>query len=176
MGSSQPPLSTDDWCTPVHIIEAAREVLGEIDLDPASNAFAQSRVGAKHHFTIEQDGLAQQWRGRVWLNPPYSMPAIEQFVNQLVDEVEAGNVTAAILLTNNSTSAAWCQLATSRASAVCFPSTRIAFERPDGSGPHKGNRYAQVIFYFGTDANEFRTVFAPLGQVLFTNQSDEGAA
>jgi hypothetical protein len=45
--------------------------LGEIDLDPASNALAQSWIKAGNFFTIEDDGLKQQWFGRVWCNPPY---------------------------------------------------------------------------------------------------------
>ncbi len=165
------PLTSDDWCTPANVLAAARLVLGDIDLDPATNEFAQVRVRARTFFTIEDDGLSKPWRGRVWLNPPYSMPAIESFVRRLVGEIDARNVTAAVLLTNNSTSAAWCQLATERSAAICLPNRRIAFDRPDGSGPQKGNRFAQVIFYFGDDVEQFRRVFEQFGQVLTTHGS-----
>lgn len=57
--------------TPAEYIAAVREVLGEIDLDPASSALAQETVRAIEHFTVDDDGLAQEWHGRVFLNPPY---------------------------------------------------------------------------------------------------------
>lgn len=52
------------------IIEAARSVLGGIDLDPASCAEANREVRASCYYTKEVDGLALPWFGRVWLNPP----------------------------------------------------------------------------------------------------------
>jgi len=39
----------NNWYTPARYIEAARTVLGEIDLDPASDARGQSVVQAKHN-------------------------------------------------------------------------------------------------------------------------------
>lgn len=56
--------------TPAHIVEAARVVLGRIDLDPASCAKAQKTVNATRYFSLPTDGLAQPWGGRVFLNPP----------------------------------------------------------------------------------------------------------
>jgi hypothetical protein len=89
-----------EWYTPPEYIELARTVLGNIDLDPASNAQAQKTVRADRYFTAADDGLTQEWRGRVWLNPPYSQPLISHFIKKLVDEVGAGNVTEAVLLTH----------------------------------------------------------------------------
>jgi hypothetical protein len=39
-------------------------------------------VPADEHFTIEDDGLEQPWRGRVWMNPPYSRatPWVRRFI------------------------------------------------------------------------------------------------
>jgi hypothetical protein len=41
----------NEWFTPVEYLELVRQVLGEIDLDPASTAKAQQRVQAKKFFT-----------------------------------------------------------------------------------------------------------------------------
>lgn len=42
------------------------------DLDPCSPCKgANAPVWARQHFTLADDGLAQEWHGRVWLNPPY---------------------------------------------------------------------------------------------------------
>jgi len=54
------------WLTPPHIIQA----LGEFDLDPCAS-INRPWDTARHHYTIEDDGLVQPWFGRIWLNPPY---------------------------------------------------------------------------------------------------------
>jgi len=56
--------------TPPDIVEAAREVLQVIELDPASTALANERICARMFYTERENGLAQRWRGRVFLNPP----------------------------------------------------------------------------------------------------------
>lgn len=60
--------------TPADVIAAAHDLMGGIDLDPASCAAANARVGATHYFTQADDGLAQAWGSdpptRVFLNPP----------------------------------------------------------------------------------------------------------
>lgn len=58
--------SKDEWLTPPYIVRA----LGAFDLDPCS-PINRPWPTAKKHLTIEDDGLAHDWRGRVWLNPPY---------------------------------------------------------------------------------------------------------
>jgi hypothetical protein len=57
---------TDEWLTPPPIIRA----LGEFDLDPCSPVDRPWST-ATNHYSVLDDGLAQAWQGRVWLNPPY---------------------------------------------------------------------------------------------------------
>jgi hypothetical protein len=97
----------NQWFTPEQYIEAAREVMGGIDLDPASHPIAQQIVRAARFLTPDDDGLKQEWHGRVWLNPPYSQPLIGQFIDKLIVEMAGGRVTEAILLTHNYTDTAW---------------------------------------------------------------------
>lgn len=61
--------------TPPHFVEAARAVLGDVDLDPASSERAQTIVKASRaYYTAETNRaertLGREWRGRVLLNPP----------------------------------------------------------------------------------------------------------
>ena len=60
----------NEWYTPGYIIEAAKKVLGTIDLDPASSDIANSIIKANIYYTIENDGLTKEWFGNIWLNPP----------------------------------------------------------------------------------------------------------
>lgn len=63
--------ATQEHYTPADVVEAAREVLGGIDLDPASCAEANATVRATRYFTRADDGLDRAWGGgRVFLNPP----------------------------------------------------------------------------------------------------------
>jgi hypothetical protein len=76
--------------TPGIYIDLAREVLGAIDLDPATCAQAQQTVRAARFFTEQGDGLQQEWYGRVWLNPPYHRQLAPAFIAKLNEEYVAG--------------------------------------------------------------------------------------
>lgn len=61
--------------TPPKVIDAARRVMGAIDLDPASSARANRVVGAARIYTSEENGFEASWDqflnpSRVFLNPP----------------------------------------------------------------------------------------------------------
>ena len=147
--------------TPARYIELAREVLGGIDLDPASSDCAQKTVRAAQHFTAEDDGLARHWHGRVWLNPPYHRELAPLFVSKLLHERGQCRVAAAIMLTNNSTDTQWFCTAAAAANVICFTDHRIRFEVPgaDPVSPTQG----QAFFYFGGDIDVFADVFGAVG-------------
>lgn len=54
----------------------------EFDLDPAHPPHP-TYVPTKHYYTEKDDGLAQEWFGLVWLNPPYSKP--EEWVRRWLE-------------------------------------------------------------------------------------------
>jgi phage N-6-adenine-methyltransferase len=155
----------NEWYTPDEYLDLARQVLGGIDLDPASNEVANERVGAARFFTAESNGLAQNWAGRIWLNPPYAQPLIAEFADKMVEEwTVLSQVEAAIVLTNDCTDTAWFHHLAKACTAICFTRGRIRFISPHGESgtPTQG----QAFFYFGHDVARFSLVFADTGIVL----------
>lgn len=157
-----------EWYTPRRYLDAAIEVMGPIDLDPASSERAQEHVKAARYFTMDTDGLGQQWSGRVWLNPPYAMPFVDQFINKVSAAYADGEIDEAIVLTNNATDTKWFHTAAAVCAGVCFTRGRIHFlEASDGELVEKGSpTHGQAFFYFGTDLGKFREVFGEFGTVV----------
>jgi phage N-6-adenine-methyltransferase len=154
----------NEWYTPADHIERARAVLGAFDLDPASSEHANKTVKAARFFTIEQDGLQQEWHGRVWLNPPYSQPHIALFMEKMASEYKSGRVKEAIVLTHNYTDTAWFHIGAKSCKAICFTRGRIGFLSPEGkrAAPTQG----QAFFYYGENARAFAEHFASIGFIV----------
>ena len=150
-----------EWYTPAEYIEAARTVLGGIDLDPASCSSANEVVRAATFYDQRSDGLAQPWFGRVWMNPPYGANHMAAFCARLAEAIKGGAVSAAIVLTNNATETRWFGDLAAAAAAVCFPAKRIRFwsERGQASQPLQG----QAFLYAGPDPDRFRAEFSRFG-------------
>jgi phage N-6-adenine-methyltransferase len=165
--AKNPNRNADEWGTPARYIARVLEVLGRIDCDPASNAFAQTIIKAAVFYTAAVDGLIQKWLGTVFLNPPYSRKLIERFVAKLLAELRTGRCTAAIVLVNASTSAEWYQLLLGSADAVCQVNHRIEFIDADGKCPGDPSN-SQTFFYFGDDPQRFAAVFKHEGEVHLT--------
>lgn len=102
--------NTNEQYTPPDLVEMVREVLGGIDLDPASSELANHTVQASQIFT-EADGektFHEDWCGRVFMNPPggtipvvqgcgiRSNPAL--FWSKLMYEWSTGNTQVAVVV------------------------------------------------------------------------------
>lgn len=158
----------NEWYTPDEYIELAWDVLGEIDLDPASCEFANRTIQAKQYFTVEQDGLRQEWHGRVWMNPPYSAELVQQFSAKFSDEYEKGNIEEGIALVNNATETNWFIGLVKNAKAVCFPKGRIRYtsQSRESMAPLQG----QAFLYFGDNAKKFIDTFKTVGWCATINE------
>jgi ParB family chromosome partitioning protein len=150
-----------EWYTPPDYISAAKAVLGEIDLDPASTAIANKIVKAKKYYTEDDSGLKKKWAGRVWMNPPYATPLVTPFVEKFVLEYSDGNISEGIILVNNATETVWFSKIIKIASAVIFPTGRVHFISPDGEtgAPLQG----QAVIYVGNKPSKFISEFKKFG-------------
>jgi hypothetical protein len=156
----QQSLSNEHY-TPSQYIEAARRVLGGIDLDPASCAEANKIVKAAEFYTEKQNGLLRPWRGRIWLNSPYgNLPG--KFIAKLDSERQNGNVTAAIVLVNaHCTDTVWFKSLWD--GILCFTDHRINFY---GDDERSGSTHGSVFVYFGDKAGHFANEFSGFGAVV----------
>lgn len=154
----------NEWYTPPEYIEAARDVLGGFDLDPASSEIANRTVKAARFFTAADDGLAQDWPvGRLWMNPPYAQPLIAQFCERFAVEVKHGS--SGIVLVNNATETGWFQNLASVCSAICFPRGRIRYLDATGK-PGGAPLQGQAFLYFGDNVPAFGATFSDFGLMV----------
>ena len=133
----QKTVGSSEWYTPKEIIEC----LGEFDLDPCA-PMKPLWPTAKVMFNKEDDGLAQEWSGRVWCNPPYKQPLLTKFCERMAEHHNGILLTFArvdnrlfqgTLLPN--------------CDAILFLRHRIRFYRPDGTrGDSPGNGSCLIAF------------------------------
>lgn len=159
----------NEWYTPIKYIELARKVMGSIDLDPASSEAANEIVKAGQYFTMENDGLIQEWFGNVWLNPPYTQPLIVKFSEAVIEKFESKKINQAIVLVNNATETGWGQKLLKYCSLVCFVNGRIKFidkNKKSLGTPLQG----QMILYFGKNTKKFQEEFKKVGIILWKEE------
>lgn len=161
-----------DWGTPRWLAEAAAEVMGGIDLDPASTPEQNETIRAGRIYTKEDQGLAQDWSARsVFLNPPggkigkLSGPAV--WWDKLVSHYLREDIDEAIFVAFSIEFLQTGQQVRSFdfAIAMCVPRSRIRFVG-------EGNRpsHASAILYLGPDVGKFVDVFEPFGTIVFPNR------
>lgn len=151
----------NEWYTPLEFIEAARAVMGRIDIDPASSEIANQTVGADVYYDKNANGLEKVWAGNIWMNPPYSSDLIGKFCDKLKTEYMNNRIQSAIVLVNNATETNWFFTLTTIASAIVFTKGRVKFLDPSGNpgAPLQG----QAIIYIGELPEKFLEEFYKFG-------------
>jgi len=140
---------SNEWYTPALYIEAARSVMGGIDLDPASCEMANRAVKATRYYTQSENGLAQPWHALIWLNPPFSEQG--KWCKKLLREYERGAISHAVF------QGLWRY-------PICFADHQVIFNRPGASPYHI---YHGVCFvYLGPNEARFIEVFSKFGTVV----------
>jgi phage N-6-adenine-methyltransferase len=77
--------ASDDWATPPHVFRELDAEFG-FDLDVCASA---TNARCVRYFTRDDDGLAQEWRGVCWMNPPYG-ETIGQWMEKAYYAAQAG--------------------------------------------------------------------------------------
>ena len=115
-------MGKDEWLTPPHIVQS----LGEFDLDPCS-PINRPWDTAKNHLTIVDDGLNQDWEGRVWCNPPYGREAVK-WLRKLAEHKNGTALIFARTETKMFFETVW-----NDAESILFLEGRLHFHHVDGS-------------------------------------------
>jgi ParB family chromosome partitioning protein len=175
-------MDSPEWYTPAAYVEAARAVMGGIDLDPASHEEANRTVKATRFYSEADDGLSQPWKGRIFLNPPGGL--VPDFWRALMAAWRDEVVSQAIWIGYSLE-----QLQTLQGASIfspldfpmCVTKRRIAFVENEAkraartakllaagkvpnakSSPSHGN----YITYLGDQPSKFVQVFSAFGQVV----------
>ncbi len=164
-------MSTNEWYTRPQYIEAAREVMGGIGLDPASCEIANHIIKAERYFTEKQNGLLQEWKARtLWCNPPYARTAtyqsgIRHWVEKAIQSYQSGAIEQAILLLTTEINARWFQPLWEY--PICFANHRVKFIAPkkDPRGVYN-HMFGTCFVYLGPHEERFTEVFCRFGRIV----------
>lgn len=127
----------DEWLTPPEIVKA----LGQFDLDPAAPIVRPWDTAAQH-FTIQDNGLMQRWRGRVWLNAPYS--TLRPWLARMAEH----NAGVSLIFARTETEA-FSRYVWEAASGVLFIEGRLHFHHVDGTRAKANGGAPSVLCAYG---------------------------
>jgi hypothetical protein len=144
MGSHQSArMISDTWLTPPSIIKA----LGPFDLDPCTPPEMPWPTATKRYTEVD-NGLLQEWFGRVWLNPPYSREAVK-WLQKLSAHGNGIALTFARTETEMFFREIW-----EKGDGILFMRGRLHFHRADGSRAAANAGAPSCLIAYGTENAE----------------------
>jgi len=134
--------ASDVWLTPPNIINA----LGHFDLDPCAAPEPRPWPTAARHIVLPEDGLAAEWEGFVWCNPPFG-PEAESWLQKM------GKHNNGIALVPARTETRWfVETAWKAAEAILFLHSRPHFHYPDGTRGKANSGAPICLIAYGSSA------------------------
>ena len=95
--------ASDNWATPQDFFDKCSAEFGPFDLDACAS---EENHKAPHYFTVADNGLAQDWAGRVWMNPPYGR-TIKDWMSKAYSSALSGGAQIVVCLVPARTDTAW---------------------------------------------------------------------
>lgn len=135
------------WLTPPDLLAK----LGKFDLDPCAHPQQFYRT-ATRMISLPEDGLAAEWKGRVWLNPPYGTQNCKLWLSRLAHH----GYGMALVPARTEVEAWFWPYIWERAKAVLFLKGRLYFHKPDGSTAGNAGHGSVLAAYSDPDREILR--------------------
>ena len=129
---------TPEWETPADLFAELNDIF-HFDLDACATS---ENAKCPRYFTIEDDALTQEWKGTVWMNPPYGREIIK-FMRKAYESSLFG-ATVVCLVPSRTDNEWWHRYA--RRGQIAYIRGRLKFGDATNAAPFPS---AIVIFYGG---------------------------
>lgn len=139
---------TDDWATPQSLFDVLNSEFG-FDLDVCAST---NNHKCEVYYTAEDDGLAQDWTGTCWMNPPYGS-GIGQWIEKAHDSALKGATVVCLVPARTDTRWWWKHCIFGE---IRFLRGRLKFGGGDTSAPFPS---AVIVFYPGTPSDDASVVW-----------------
>lgn len=120
--------NTDMWATPQDVFDKLNSIFSfETDV-----CAIPENAKCEHYYTPEMDGLAQEWRGVCWMNPPYGR-GIGEWIKKAYESSQAGATVVCLLPARVDTR--WWHDYCAGAAEIHFVKGRLKFGSAKDSAP-----------------------------------------
>lgn len=117
-----------DWATPSDFYNKVDNIYGPFELDPCSDG---TNAKCHKHYTEKENGLAQPWFGKVFVNPPYNQ--CKQWLEKCVKEKD--NCERIVVLIPARTDTKFFHDYCLQAKSIVFIKGRLRFEGAESCAP-----------------------------------------
>jgi hypothetical protein len=139
---SRPEAATHTWLTPPAILDA----LGPFDLDPCAAPSPRPWPTAARHIELPDDGLAAEWQGRVWCNPPFGTHTAA-WLRRMAHH--GNGIALAFARTDTAMFQKW---VFKHATAILFLAKRPHFYHPDGTRANGNSGGPICLIAYGNES------------------------
>jgi phage N-6-adenine-methyltransferase len=152
----------DVWQTPQKVINW----LSPIHTDPCAGP--NTTIGSQNNYTKEDNGLKQDWHGRVFVNPPFTSK--EDWLEKTITESQSSNVQTVFVVTPDSTDTKswWHKYIAEHADYIWFSEGRISYIDPETGEQMGSPTFGTAISIFGDPGEKTLTQLNNNGQLLKT--------
>lgn len=117
-----------EWETPQDLFDILNKVY-KFDLDVCATS---ENAKCPRYFTKAQDGLSQEWKGKIWCNPPYGRE-IDKWVKKAHESYKAGATVVMLLPARTDTK--WIHEWVFGSAITIFLKGRLKFGKSNNSAP-----------------------------------------
>lgn len=141
------------WETPIDLFQKL-DLAYSFDVDVCA---LPNTAKCEKYYTPVDNGLAQEWKGTCWMNPPYGR---EQ--KQWISKASESNCTTVCLIPARPDTKVWQDIIFPNATAICFIRGRLKFGGSKDSAP-----FPSALVVFGEKPNDEQLeCFKSLGTLI----------